>query len=90
VALASHLTSANSAMTNLMAQVTQRYLQATGDVNAAHLAALKQLWNLTYREASTLAFADSFFAIMTAFFAASLLVPLLRNTAPARVPVAAH
>ena len=49
-------------------------------------AALKQLWNLTYREASTLAYADTFRAVMIAFIIATLLVPLLRNVVPGKAP----
>ncbi len=89
-ALASHLTSANNAMNNLVSGVTQRYTDALGSATAAHLAALKQLWNLTYREASTLAYADAFLAIMVAFLLATLLVPFLRNVAPTQAPAAAH
>jgi DHA2 family multidrug resistance protein len=44
---------------------------------------LKSLWQLAYREASTLAYADAFRAIMLAFVIATLLVPLLRNVAAA-------
>ena len=46
----------------------------------------KQLWHLAYREASTLAFADAFRAIMLAFIVATLLVPLLRNIAAPAAP----
>ena len=42
-------------------------------------AAVKTLWQLAYREASTLAYADAFRAIMVAFVIATLMVPLLRN-----------
>ena len=52
------------------------------------LAALKTLWHLAYREASTLAYADAFRAIMVAFIAATLLVPLLRQVAPPKTPPA--
>jgi MFS transporter, DHA2 family, multidrug resistance protein len=89
-ALASHLTSANAAMNNLVLSVTQRYTDALGSATAGHLAALKQLWNLTYREASTLAYADAFLAIMIAFLLATLLVPFLRSVVPSPAPVAAH
>jgi hypothetical protein len=54
-----------------------------------HTAALKQLWELAFREASTLAYADAFRAIMIAFVIATFLVPLLRNiaaTKPASAP----
>ena len=52
-----------------------------GSPEAGHVAALKQLWQLAYREASTLAYADAFRFIMIAFVIATLLVPLLRNIA---------
>ena len=55
---------------------------------AGHDAALKQLWQLAYREASTLAFADAFRAIMLAFVVATLLVPLLRKVGAAPAPSA--
>ena len=58
--LASHLTAANQAMNNLMTGVAGRYTADFGDPQAAHLAALKQLWRLAYREAATLAYADAF------------------------------
>jgi hypothetical protein len=44
---------------------------------------LKSLLQLADREASTLAYADAFRAIMLAFVIATLLVPLLRNVAAA-------
>jgi DHA2 family multidrug resistance protein len=53
-----------------------------GSPEAGHVAALKQLWQLAYREASTLAYADAFRAFMVAFVIATLLVPLMRNVAP--------
>jgi DHA2 family multidrug resistance protein len=83
-AIADHLTPANQAMERLIAGVTQRYAAIPGSLDAGHLAALKQLWNIVYREASTLAYADAFRAIMVAFIAATLLVPLLRNVTPAK------
>jgi len=45
-------------------------------------------WHLAYREASMLAFADAFRAIMLAFLVANLLVPLMRKVAPPK-PAAA-
>jgi MFS transporter, DHA2 family, multidrug resistance protein len=47
---------------------------------------LSQLCHLAYREASTLAYADAFRAIMAAFVIATLLVRLLRKVAPATAP----
>jgi DHA2 family multidrug resistance protein len=90
-AIASNLTPANGAMNRLVGEVTQRYAAIPGSQQAGYQAALKQLWALTYREASTMAYADAFLAIMVAFVFATMLVPFLRNVGPAKVPVqAAH
>ena len=70
-------------MVRLIAGAAQRYGAMPGSPEAGHLAALKSLWQLAYREASTLAYADAFRAIMLAFVIATLLVPLLRNVAAA-------
>jgi DHA2 family multidrug resistance protein len=82
VAIASNLTPANGAMARLLDGMVERYGALPGSPEAGHVAALKQLWQLAYREASTLAYADAFRAIMIAFVIATLLVPLLRNVAP--------
>ena len=79
VAIASNLTPANGAMTRLLDDLTQRYGAISGSFQGGHAAALKQLWELAYREASTLAYADAFRTIMLAFAVATLLVPFLRN-----------
>ncbi len=84
--IASHLTPANGPMDRLVAGLTQRYGAIPGSLDAGHVAALKQLWLLAYREASTLAYADAFRAVMVAFIAATLLVPLLRQVGPAPTP----
>jgi DHA2 family multidrug resistance protein len=86
--IAYHLTPANGAMTRLVDGIAQRYGALPGNLDAGHVAALKELWHLAYREASTLAFADAFHAIMIAFIAATLLVPLLRQVVPAKAPAA--
>ncbi len=89
--IAAHLTPANGAMQRFLAGVTQRYAALPGSPGAGHDAALRQLWQLAYREASTLAFADAFRAIMLAFVVATLLVPLLRKVGlPKAVPAEAH
>ncbi|MDE2477088.1 MAG: DHA2 family efflux MFS transporter permease subunit [Alphaproteobacteria bacterium] len=77
--LASHLTPANEAMNHLIANAGSRYAADLGDPQAARLAALKQLWAITYREATTLSYADAFMAIAAIFVVASLLAPLLRK-----------
>jgi DHA2 family multidrug resistance protein len=85
LAIASNLTPANGAMTRFIDGVEQRYGAVLGLPNA-HAAALKQIWNLAYREASTLAYADAFRAIMIAFIAAALLAPLMRKVAVPAAP----
>ena len=87
-AIAYHLTPANAPMERLIAAVSGHYAAIPGTPDSGHVAALKQLWALAYREASTLAFADAFRAIMIAFVAATLLVPLLRNVAAPRATAA--
>jgi MFS transporter, DHA2 family, multidrug resistance protein len=84
--IASNLTPANGAMNELMDGMTQRYGAILGSAQAGHTAAVKQLWRLAYREASTLAYADAFRVIMIAFIIASALVPLLRNVAATSAP----
>ncbi len=88
VAIASNLTPANGAMTRLVNEVTRRYGDVLGSRQAGHVAALKQLFELAHREASTLAYADAFRAIMIAFIVATFLVPLLRNVAVPKSPAA--
>jgi len=85
-AIASHLTPANGAMQRFVAGAAERYQMVPGSPDAGHVAALNQLWQLTYREASTLAYADAFRAIMLAFLVATLLVPLLRQVVPPKAP----
>jgi MFS transporter, DHA2 family, multidrug resistance protein len=77
--IAARLTQANGAMERFVHDLTGRYAALPGSPGAGHDAALKQLWELAYREASTLAYADAFRAIMLAFAVATLLVPLLRK-----------
>ncbi|MGH7212714.1 MAG: MFS transporter, partial [Acetobacteraceae bacterium] len=89
--IASRLTPANGAMDRFVHGATQRYAAFPGGAGIAHEAALKQLWQLAYREASTLAYADAFRAIMLAFIVATLLVPFMRKVAAQKVsPTAAH
>ena len=86
VHIASRLTHANIPMERLVQGLTDRYGVLPGSFHGGQVAAVEQLWHLAYREASTLAFADAFRAIMLAFIIAALLVPLLRNIAPSPAP----
>jgi len=86
--IASHLTPANGAMERFVHGVAHRYGELSGSPGAGQDAALKQLWQLAYREASTLAFADAFRAIMLAFVVVTLLVPLMHKIAAPKAPTA--
>jgi DHA2 family multidrug resistance protein len=91
-AIAYHLNPANAPMQRLIDGLSSRFASLPGSLDAGHVAALKELWHIAYREASTLAFADAFRAIMVAFIVATLLVPLLRRVVPAAqsAPPKAH
>jgi DHA2 family multidrug resistance protein len=91
LSIASNLTPANASMMRLINGAERRYGAAISGPGGGHAAALKQLWHLAYREASTLAYADAFRAIMIAFVIATALVPLLRNVAaPKAAPTDGH
>jgi MFS transporter, DHA2 family, multidrug resistance protein len=86
LAIASNLTPANGPMTRLVDAMTERYGAIPGSLQTGHAAAMKQLWELAYREAATMAYADAFRAIMIAFVIAIFLVPLMRNVMPPKSP----
>ena len=69
-------------MTRLVGDMVERYGAHPGSPQAGHVAAIKALWQLAYREASTLAYADAFRLIMIVLVIATLLVPLMRKVVP--------
>jgi len=89
--IASSLTPANPAMERLLSGLSARLGAVLGSAGAGQHAALQQLYDLAYREAATMAYADAFRAIMVAFVIATLLVPLMRKVAaPAQPAKDAH
>jgi len=86
--IASRLTPGNAPMDRFVQNMTERYGSIPGAIDAGHAAALKKLWELAYREASTLAYADAFPVIMVAFIIAALLVPFMRGVVPPKSPAA--
>ena len=85
--LSEHLTAANPNTQALISQLTVAdTLRAGGDVLHGTAAALRQLWALTFNEAQTQAFADTFLAIMMCLLAAMVLIPMLRKVAPPSAP----
>jgi DHA2 family multidrug resistance protein len=77
--IASNLTPANHALDNLITGMTHRLGGVLGSPEAGHSAALRQLHDLAFREASTMAYADAFSAILVAFAIATFLVPFMRK-----------
>jgi len=84
--IAAHLTPANLPMERLTEGLTSRYAAMPAGPGIGHQAALEHLWKLGFREASTLAFADTFRTMMLAFVVVTLLVPLFKNLVPAATP----
>ena len=89
--IASTLTPANQAMKDLLATMSSRFTAILGSPEAGHAAAIAELRGIAYREASTMAYADAFRAVMVAFMIATPLVLLMRKVAaPAKPPADAH
>ena len=87
--IAETLNATNTAATATLQALTDRFAIAfNGDTTLARAAALKELWNLSLREALTQTFSDAFLLIALALFAAALLAPLMRAVAPPKVPSA--
>ena len=90
--IASNLTPANEAMMQFLNRTSVTYGALPGTVDGGQAAALHKLWQLSYREAATMAYADAFLALMVLCFAAALFVPLMKKVAvvPAAVASDAH
>jgi DHA2 family multidrug resistance protein len=87
--IAETLNATNTEAMSALQALTERFTTAFhGDNALARAAALKQLWNLTYREALTQTFADAFLLIAVALFAMAFLAPLMRSVAPPKAPSA--
>jgi MFS transporter, DHA2 family, multidrug resistance protein len=86
--IASTLTPANEALRRFMSVSTSQLAPLLGSMQAAHAASLKLLWNLAYREASTMAYADAFRTVGIICLVATFLVPMLKKVAQAPAPSA--
>ena len=84
--IVSTLTPANAPMNGMLAQLGAHFTGTLGSPEAGHRAALLRLHDIAYAQASTMAYADAFRAIMIAFAIATLLVPLMRNVAAPKTP----
>jgi DHA2 family multidrug resistance protein len=90
--LAEHLNTTNAAMTAWLQQQAAVDSVHWDDPTQGHVAALKQLWSLTWREAQTQTYADAFLAIAVCFVIATAMVPLMRKAKGRSAPAssAAH
>jgi len=90
--LTEHLNATNNPMQEMLNKTTAKFAAANGgDVVHGHLAALRQLWSLTYRESQVQSVADAFLFIAVCCVIATVTVPLLRKVAtPAVRPADAH
>jgi MFS transporter, DHA2 family, multidrug resistance protein len=86
--IASTLTPANAAMNIWLTDLGAHFTNVLGSAGAGHLAALAQLRAIAYREASTLAYADAFRAIMVAFVITTPLVLFMRKVVSPTSPQA--
>ncbi len=86
--LADHLNAGNGAMLDALRALGDGMGAQFGDALQGQAAALRQLWQLTYREALTMSFADAFLAVMVCFVIATLMVPLMRKITPPKAPSA--
>lgn len=87
--LAEHLGGANVAMEKMLQGASrQNTLALGGDALRAQAAALRRLWQLTWREAQVQTYADAFLIISLCFVIAAAMVPLMRKVAPGQAPPA--
>jgi MFS transporter, DHA2 family, multidrug resistance protein len=85
--LSEHLTAGNPNTQALISRLASAdALRLGGDASHGAAAALHQLWSLTFDEAQTQAFADTFLAIMICLLAAMVLIPILRKVVPPGTP----
>jgi DHA2 family multidrug resistance protein len=86
--LAERLSPSNEAAMDLLHGAAARFSHLDLDPAASAQAALRQLWQLTYREALTMTFSDIYLVIMLCFVLTTLSVPLMRKVAPPKAPSA--
>jgi len=86
--LAERLNASNEAMNGWLATTTGHLSDLGQNLDAAADGSLHQLWQLAFREALTLSFADAFLAIGVCFVIATAMVPLMRKVAPPTKPSA--
>lgn len=86
--LAERLGAGNEAMQGWLATTSGHLVELGQNASDAADGSLHQLWQLAYREALTLSFADAFLVIGACFVVATAMVPLMRKVAPPAGPSA--
>jgi MFS transporter, DHA2 family, multidrug resistance protein len=87
--LAEHLNSANPAAQALLSRVAGADASRWGGDSAhGYVGALRQLFSLTFKEAQTQAFADTFLVIMVCLIASMVLIPAMKKVLPPAAPPA--
>jgi DHA2 family multidrug resistance protein len=79
--LAEHLNAANETLNDWLVPAL-----AASDEGGSQV--LREVWNLAYREAQTMTYADAFLMLMVGFAASVFLVPLMRKITPPAAPSA--
>jgi DHA2 family multidrug resistance protein len=77
--IAEHLNFSNTELAGWLHRMTSRYTQAWGDTTVSQAAALKKLWEATYREAQVQAFADAYLVIAVCLVVSAMMVPFMRG-----------
>jgi DHA2 family multidrug resistance protein len=86
--LAERLNAGNEAAMELLRGTAVRLSSLDLDATNAGQAALRQLWQLTLREALTMTFSDIYLVIMVCFALTTACVPLMRKVTPPKAPPA--
>jgi DHA2 family multidrug resistance protein len=86
--LAERLNAGNEAAMELLRGTAARLSSLDLDAANASQAALRQLWQLTLREALTMTFSDIYLVIMVCFALTTACVPLMRKVTPPKAPPA--
>jgi DHA2 family multidrug resistance protein len=86
--LSEHLNTSNESMNDLLAGAGLRILSQSGDALMARGGALRQLWELTLREAQIQTFSDTYIFIFFAFVITTAMVPLMLKVGPPKEPSA--
>lgn len=84
--IATHLTPANAPMQSMLHGLQTRLTGVLGSPQAAGIASLKELHDVAFREAQTMAYGDVLTIIMAGFTLATLIVPLMRKVSPPPPP----